>query len=308
MDRWSKDAMRAYAVALVVAGASLSAQADVFDGLAGNTRSEQEAKLALDAFLRIAPGSARDERLGRASEIAFVAADDAMCMRLASEAESRASLSDGALTAALRARARRGLAREFADMGERLVAGRRAAVTQAIAAEEAALLPLADAALRSGERTVGMWIFRAIAEQLPEDAARLANLALAHRHVGQLAEARRVYERALQLAPNDSWTWNDYGLLLRVAGDPAASRTAFQRSIACDAKFGEGPGITNLVVEAAQARVEESRRTQVLADASRALMVRPDAALLRRAAIDLVLRDAGVARPQQLPDKGAAVR
>jgi len=43
--------MRAYAVALVVAGASLSAQADVFDGLAGNTRSEQEAKLALDAFL-----------------------------------------------------------------------------------------------------------------------------------------------------------------------------------------------------------------------------------------------------------------
>lgn len=108
--------MRAYAVALVVAGASLSAQADVFDGLAGNTRSELEAKLALDAFLRIAPGSARDERLGRASEIAFVAADDAMCMRLASEAESRASLSDGALTAALRARARRGLAREFADM------------------------------------------------------------------------------------------------------------------------------------------------------------------------------------------------
>jgi Tfp pilus assembly protein PilF len=170
------------------------------------------------------------------------------------------------------------------------------------------LLPLADAALRSGERKVGMWIFRAIAELLPEDAARLANLALAHRHVGQVAEARRVYERALQLAPNDSWTWNDYGLLLRAAGDPAAARAAFERSIACDAKFGEGPGITNLVVEAAQGRVDASARAQVLADASRALLVRPDAALLRRAAIDLVLRDAGVARPQQHPDKGAAVR
>ena len=300
--------MRAPAAALVVAVTSLSAQADVFDRLAAKASAEQEARLALDAFLRIAPGSARDERLGRASEVAFVAADYAQCVRLAAEAESQASLPDGALTAALRAMARLGRAGVLVDVGARLAPARRAAVTQAIAAEEAALLPLADAALRSGKRDVGMWMFRAIAELLPEDPTRLSNLALAHRHVGQLAEARRVYERALQLAPNDSWTWNDYGLLLRAAGDPVAARTAFERSIACDAKFGEGPGITNLVVEAAQGRVDASRRARVLADASRALLVRPDAALLRRAAIDLVLLDAGGVRPQQLPDKGAAVR
>ena len=300
--------MRAYVVALAIAASSLSAQVDVFDGHSGNARSEQEATLALDAFLRIAPGPARDERLGRAAELAFLAADYAQCIRLASEAETRAGLSDESLSAALRAMARRGLARDLVAMGLRLAPSRRAAVAQAIAAEEAQLLVMADAVLRSGDRDVGMWIFGAIAELLPEDAARLANLALAHRHVGQIADARRIYERALQIAPSDSWTWNDYGLLLRVAGDPIAARAAFERSISCDATFGEGPGITNLVVDAAQNRGDESRRAQVLADACRALLVRPDAALLRRATIDLVLLDAGVARPQQQPDKGAAVR
>ena len=204
MERSSKDAMRAYVVALAVAASALSAQADVFDARSGNARSEQEAKLALDAFLRIAPGPARDERLGRAAELAFLASDYAQCIRLATEAETRAGLSDESLSAALRAMARRGRARALVAKGRRHAPSRRAAVAQAIAAEEATLLVMADAALRSGDRDVGMWIFGAIAELLPEDAARLANLALAHRHVGQIADARRIYERALQIAPSDS--------------------------------------------------------------------------------------------------------
>lgn len=282
------------------------AQAAAFDSAVGEGEiSQAAAASALAAFLRIGPGAERGERLARAVEVAFVASDHARCAQFHREASDAASLTDRAEVAFLRSRIALGRGREFAAVAQRVADGRPEAVVSALAADEAKCVAVADVAMREGDLESGLWIFRAVAERLPLDCVRWSNLALALRHAGRLDESLQAYDRALLAAPADSWTWNDYGLLLRVRGDRQGALAAFRRSLACDMRPGEGPAITNLVVDAVSTDVGAAAREEALAAASAALRVRPDAALLRRAAIDLAVTTA----VRQLdPDKRQTVR
>ncbi|MEQ1634466.1 MAG: hypothetical protein ABL997_18940, partial [Planctomycetota bacterium] len=251
-----------------------------------------------------APGSAQEERFARAVVLAFEAEDHGQCVRLFEVASELRRIDDAARVAYLRSLVATGQSARFVAAARSFASAHPMVVESVFAVDEERLLPLADASLRSGQTEEGLWVFSAMAEQLPLAASRLANLALAQRHVGDLHGARRSYERALALAPEDPSTWNDFGLLLRVSGELAAARSAFQRSWNLDAKAGEGPSITNLVIDA----VLTTDAPDPMAQAKQALATRPDAALLRRAVIDLVLQRAASSPPQQDPDNRARGR
>ncbi len=294
-------------LALGCMSASVAAQVAAFDAAAADASAGGAAR-ALAAFLRIAPGEERTARLALAVEVAFAAGDHGRCAQFHREASDAATSTDGAEVAFLRSRIALGRGHEFAGAAQRAADSRPAALLRALAADEAKVVALADAIMREGDLGNGLWIFRAVAERLPEDCARWSNLALALRHAGRLEESKQAYDRALLVAPDDAWTWNDYGLLLRVRGEREAALAAFRRSLACDARPGEGPGITNLVVDAVCSDVGAEVREQTLAAAASALRLRPDAALLRRAAIDLAVATAAASAPQQDPDKRRTVR
>ena len=289
------------------ASAFVGAQAAAFDSASADASAGGAAR-ALAAFLRIAPGEERTARLALAVEVAFAAGDHGRCAEFHREASDAAVSTDGAEIAFLRSRIALGRGREFAAAAQQVAAARPAALLRALSADEAKVVAVADSIMREGDFESGLWIFRAVAERLPEDCARWSNLALALRHAGRLEESKLAYDRALVVAPNDAWTWNDYGLLLRVRGQREAALAAFRRSLACDARAGEGPGITNLVVDAVCRDVGVELREQTLAGAALALRLRPDAALLRRAAIDLAVAMAAASSPQQDPDNRRTVR
>lgn len=304
---WIADGMRSWIAQLCLLAPAI-AQVDEFDRTSTRgTDSVAEARASVQAFLRIEHGTAREDRLSVAARCAFVASELELCLAWCDEAEQRAPLADQ--VQCLRLRSLLVLRRDRDFLGIARIAFDRSpsALQGALLADEGLGLNVADARMRDGDLSGGLWIFERIAELPPSSAARLCNFALALRHAGELDRSRKLYEEALALAPNDAWTWNDYGLLLRASGDAAAAKAAFLRSMECDAQAGQGPGITNVVLEAALGKSSAEDRAGVLESASRALAVRPDAALLRRAALDLAL---GPKRPDssQLETDTAAGR
>lgn len=283
-------------VAVFDAEAAAAAESD------GEERGRHAAR-AVAAFLRIEPGDGQRRRLERAAQLALQAQDwqSALDWSVQARREGLASPAAAAteLTACLELdrglqAAERAMALDEAD-GQVLRAW--------LQAQEARLLPLADRLLRAGHSAAGSWLFQAIADRLPPAAHRFANLALCLRHLGRLDEAEAAYRRALDIAPEDGWTWNDLGLLLRVAGKKEQASAAFARGFGCDAVQGEGPAVTNLVLQAVLDPDVDAPWPQARA----ALAVRPDAQLLRRALIDLVILRQGQGR-QQPPTKPSGAR
>ena len=295
--------MRPLALGLLVAW--LPAQAVDFDrAVAAGLPDSAAAESALQHFLRIAPGPDRDDRLAGSIVVAYRAGNLLQGCRLFRAAREANRTDRDSVPTYLRCLAALGDGHEFVTQARAARVDDPTAFAGVLAADEALLLPSADDLLRSGSTAEGLWLFDALASGLPAHASRFANLALALRHTADLVGAKHAYERALELAPGDPWTWNDYGLLLRVSGDQAGARAAFLRSLALDAKLGEGPSITNLVLDG----VLMSAVVDPLAWAEQALATRPSAALLRRAVIDLVLRRAGKPVLQQQPDNRARGR
>ncbi|MGE3174092.1 MAG: tetratricopeptide repeat protein [Planctomycetota bacterium] len=270
------------------------------------------AARALDAFLRWPDGPARTARLERAVVLAGAVRDHRLLQQLADEARRRAAAADAPLAdlvvhAQLAGLARAGRAVDFAALARAdLDAGRARAVLTALRDAEAQLLPLADELLRDGRTAPGRWLFEQLAALPPTQPYRLANLGLALRNLGELDAAATAYRRALELAPGDREVWNDYGLLLRAAGRPTEAVAAFRRSYDADAEPGAGPAVTNLVVTAVLADpAAPAPADDPLALAASALRRRPDAALLRRATLDLLLLRHGA---EQRPDNRASAR
>ncbi len=140
----------------------------------------------------------------------------------------------------------------------------------------------------------------------PPVAVRCANLALAQGHLGFVADAEASYRRAVALAPDDPQSWNDFGLLLRGHRGLAAALPMFARSRAVESPPGTGPAIINLVQSAIER--PDTRTPDLVTDASAALARRPDATMLRRLLLDLLLSPPATAATEQPPDKGAPRR
>jgi len=165
-------------------------------------------------------------------------------------------------------------------------------VASALRAEEGALLPLAAAALRTSNKDAGRHMFEELARLAPVQPYRLTNLALCLRQIGDLDAALRAYEAARELAPDDLEVWNDYGLFLRANGRHEEALRAFETSVALDldraaAERAKGPGITNLMHLEALAPGCVGRDPVPVA--TEALAQRPQAVMLRRLMLDVVL-------------------
>ena len=293
----------------IAATASAVAQVDAFDeAVRVGLDDPAVAARATQAILRVEPGPPRDARLATAARAAFVAGEHELCVRWSTEAERCEPLPQAAEEARLRSLIVLGRSRELSACARAAAARMPAALDAALAAEEARCVVVADGLMRDGDLEAGLSLFARIAGLAPVAPSRLCNYALALRHAGQLARSREVYEQALAIAPADAWTWNDYGLLLRASGEPAAATRAFRRSLGCDARPGEGPGITNVVLEAALGSPSPEERSGALESASHALAIRPDAALLRRATVDLALGPKPRRRAELEPDTAAGRR
>jgi tetratricopeptide (TPR) repeat protein len=160
----------------------------------------------------------------------------------------------------------------------------------------------AEELCRLGHVDEGIWLSERLVQASSRHPLALADAALMLRRVGREADSERAYREALARAPEDPLLWNDLGLLYKGAGRLAEAVDAFARSFQLDARPGEGPAITNLLLlrEAGADRVQvagESREVLPDADAalSRALALRPDAALLRRLCLDRAYRRARAA-------------
>jgi tetratricopeptide (TPR) repeat protein len=283
---------------LVLAGAAAAQQAAAFDQAhaalvaAESTQRPAAARAAAMAFLALPNGPERSARLMEGAE-ALVAAERAP---LAAEvvAEARAigmrsgRLARVAVAAALRSQ----------DFGAAVAVARKDAVAwpadvrAALLADERLAAAGAERALRQGDTASGRFVFEQLAAAGPVSGYRVANFALCLRQLGEVDAARRQYHLALVLAADDLEIENDYGLFLRAQGDVAGALAAFRRGWQLDLARsadvrGRGPAVTNLVHLAAIG--VDVGQGDVLADASRALAVRPDASMLRRLTLDVAV-------------------
>lgn len=295
-------------VAVLWAGAAaglcahLSAQQDpalvaAFDAAAQAYRAAEPAQRAVraaaasSAFLRLPEGSARAQRLRVGAEATLDAGRVELALRLTAPSPNGA-LPEGLLTVHLRALARAGRLRELYRLVEQRDASSPAEVAAALRAEEARLLPLAAGALRGPDRPVGRGVFERLHALEPFRSYRAANLGLCLRQIGDLESAERVYRAGLARAPEDLELWNDFGLLLRASGRRAEALAAFRESVRLDlarpaAARAKGPAITNLVhMEALE---PGAAGADPIPTALRSLAQRPDAIMLRRVTLDVLL-------------------
>lgn len=165
-------------------------------------------------------------------------------------------------------------------------------VRAALVAQEQVVAAAAEKALRAGAVADARFVFEQLAAAQPLAAYRVANLALCLRQLGDADGARRQYDLARTLAPDDIETENDFGLFLRGQGDVAGAAGAFWRAWRIDlqrdaGQRARGPAITNLVhLEATRPGASGG---DPLAEAAPALAARPDAIMLRRVALDVAL-------------------
>ena len=267
---------------------------------------------ALDLFLRLARDNPDREAWRPAGAFcAFQAGDFERAADLFGavvEAGSRSEFDVGYL---LRSQSRAGRAEALVTAALRFEPVLPAVVRQVLINEGALVrgggLQVADRWLRHGDRARSLWVFRYQAEYGGQSALDLANLALALRHLGEVAESEATYRRALQVAPDDAILWNDLGLLLKGAGRTADAARALLESRRREAPPNTGPATTNLVL------LGQRTGRHTLPDAAealaRVLAERPAAALARRAYLDaLAARRFSSLRPAASPDRRSPSR
>lgn len=254
---------------------------------------------AASAFLQLPAGSPERARtLAQGAAAAWRAGDARWSQALYEEAWSdlphtsdlasermRAQLDAGAAEAAIVfAHAIRA---EFATAGLTVLSGdRRGGDPRVLAA--------ADHMLKTGRTELGLWAFQVCAEGSPGVAIAIGNHALACRHVGQVAEAERLYLRALELAPDDALLCNDYGLFLKGVGRHEEAVKAFLRGRELERPPGSSPAIPNL--RQLEGVLGRKLLLDPRQDMATVLALRPDAAFPRRLAIDFLLEADAVRR------------
>ena len=246
---------------------------------------------ALQAYLQVPRATAGwRARVGQAIWAAWLADDDAVGLELCRDAWAGrvrdafvgelwlclAERSSGDVDAAL-------------DVARDHVWNATPAVVAAFVKPRAgSVLERGGARLRSRGATE-VWLFEALVAAYPEDAPSLGNLALANRHVGRVAEAKRLYEQALERAPEDEILINDYALLFKGTGQFDEALVQLRRSRGFDEQLGMGPATNNLVWLAVRGRSDAIEDPKAALQAL--LTLRPENAMARRSFIDLILAE-----------------
>jgi tetratricopeptide (TPR) repeat protein len=283
---------------LVSAGVALAQQDAAFAAayerfaLATPANGRELAVAASDRYLAIDDAAARAAHRVAGLHATTKAERWALALELAGEARTTGSRGPLLVMCHLEALVRSGAFVAFVEQAIADLPTARAAVHGVLATEEARLLPMAEKALRAGDPRAARFVFAELAAIEPAAAHRLGNFALCLRQLGEIAVAREVYERARGQAPDDIELENDYGLFLRANGDRSGAVRAFRRAWSLDLQRdpqlrARGPAITNLVHM--EALWPGSIGGDPLPDAAKALAVRPDATMLKRLVLDVVL-------------------
>ena len=278
--------------------AAFDAAAAEYSAARGESR-QALAAAASSAFLRLPDGEGRARRLALGAEATLEAGRVELALRL-SVAPKTGDDAGPLLVVQLRALARAGRLPELFRLVEAHEQRLPAAVAAALQAEEGRLLPLAASALRGPDRPAARGVFERLASLEPFASYRIANLGLCLRQIGDVDAAEEAYRRGLAQAPRDIELWNDFGLLLRAQGRRSEALAAFAESVRLDLARSEqdrakGPAITNLLHM--EALAPGAAGQDPLPTALRALSQRPDAVMLRRLTLDVVLdRAAAVGR------------
>lgn len=284
---------------VAVAGAAPAQDAAAFDrafaAAQAATASAADVAAAATAYLALPAGPEQRARLLEGGE----------ALRRAGRLDLAQSCVDDAVAAGMRSEPLATLAVRTALAGQPFAAAAAVArrwsgpfpeaVRAALVADEARVAAAAEKSLRSGGAADGRFVFAQLAAARPLAAYRVANYALCLRQLGDGDEARRQYDLARALAPADLEIENDFGLFLRAQGDLVGAVGAFWRAWRMDlerepAVRARGPAITNLVL--LEAVRPGAAGGDPLREAAPALAARPDAAMLRRVALDAAVRRA----------------
>ena len=139
--------------------------------------------------------------------------------------------------------------------------------------------------VQSGD-SLGLWLLQAVARVLPNNPYASANLALALRQTGDFAGSFKRYLEALNLGRQHAWLWNDYGLMLKGSGEYEAAGRAFLAALAGEQAPGASAAGTNLGV--LFRRTGKARGREAGKDLREVLRQRPDSAMARRLALDVL--------------------
>lgn len=291
---------------LLAAGQSAAAQdAPAFDracsalAVADAAHKGAAARAAATAFLALPAGTERAARLLEGAEALLADDRPALALDALREARSRGMRNGRMARIAVAATLRGGAFAEAMSVARQQLVEWPTDVRAALLAHEPLVAAGAQRSLRQGDFADGRLAFEQLAAAQPLAAYRIANFALCLRQLGEVAAARRQYDLARSLAPDDLEVENDFGLFLRAQGDLRGALAAFQRGWRLDLARpvglrARGPAVTNLVHLAAIG--EDAGPTDVLIDASRALAARPDAAMLQRLVLDVAVERSARAR------------
>lgn len=285
-------------VLVMVANAPLAAQdASAFRAayelfVAADTAAPVLAVRASDLFLVLPPGPERSACTAAGVHATLGAGRTQLAADLAAAARTEGNLEPLLVQSHLQALVRADRFEPFVDLARADLARDPAPVARALRAEEARLGPRAERALRHGDAARPRFVFEQLAALEPRQSWRAANLALCLRQLGDVGAARSAYDEAVRTWPEDLELANDFGLFLRAVGELPGAIEQFRRSLALDLaqppeQRGRGPAITNLL------HLEATRPGLLgedpLSGANAALALRPDAAMLRRLALDVAL-------------------
>jgi Tfp pilus assembly protein PilF len=90
----------------------------------------------------------------------------------------------------------------------------------------------AVAMMKNQDHDQAVGLLEKVIEQSPGVTAPYVDLAIAYRHLDQLAQAEQHLKTALELVPAHPVASNEYGLLLRKAGRFAEARTIYEETLA----------------------------------------------------------------------------
>ena len=85
-----------------------------------------------------------------------------------------------------------------------------------------------------------------LAQSYPDLPGPYTNLGILYRNSNQLKEAEEALAKATERAPWDAQTWTEYGITLRQAGKFAEARKAYEKAI--EVNIGYAPAHRNLAV------------------------------------------------------------
>jgi Flp pilus assembly protein TadD len=100
--------------------------------------------------------------------------------------------------------------------------------------------------MRGADASQAILEMQVLTQSYPDLSGPHANLGLLYRNANQLAESEAALAKATERAPWDAQTWTEYGVTLRLAGKFPEARKAYEKAIEVNPSYA--PAHRNLGV------------------------------------------------------------